>query len=276
MPLDQPLSDDQLRSLAPAIFADKPHRYMSKGYSFVPTIKVINKMRQEGFLPVAAGQARSVKSGYQDPDKDQMKRHVVRFRRQQDMFFKGHRVGDEIPEIVLNNSHDGSSHYALMAGLFRLVCANGMVVASADFGSYSIRHDRDEVNNIIEASYKIIKETPLVMNQVDQMKKAFVSPRQQLRFAEDAIALRGVELKLEPREVLISRRPQDGVTDQRRSVWQTFNVVQEHLVKGGASGITGSGRSRRLQAIRNPVQDVSFNRDLWTLADTLRQTAYAA
>jgi hypothetical protein len=47
---------------------------------------------------------------------------------------------EEVPEIVLVDSHDRSSAYRVFSGVFRLVCENGMIVQSSDFGSFSIRH----------------------------------------------------------------------------------------------------------------------------------------
>ncbi len=35
--------------------------------------------------------------------------------------------GREVGEIILLNSHDGTSSYQMLAGMFRFVCQNGMV-----------------------------------------------------------------------------------------------------------------------------------------------------
>ena len=40
---------------------------------------------------------------------------------------------------VLINSHDGSTAYQLMSGIFRLVCTNGMITGT-QYGDYKIRH----------------------------------------------------------------------------------------------------------------------------------------
>ncbi|NBW19567.1 MAG: DUF932 domain-containing protein, partial [Caulobacteraceae bacterium] len=52
-------------------------------------------------------------------------------------------VGDTFPEVVLVNANDGSSAYKLMAGVFRLVCLNGMVVAERQTGQVSVHHKGD-------------------------------------------------------------------------------------------------------------------------------------
>lgn len=37
---DSPLSDDQIRRVAPSIFADAPHESRSERYSYVPTARL--------------------------------------------------------------------------------------------------------------------------------------------------------------------------------------------------------------------------------------------
>ncbi|RAJ98305.1 hypothetical protein [Aliidiomarina maris] len=38
---DHPLSDDQIRTVAPSIFAETPHESRSQRYSYIPTAAVL-------------------------------------------------------------------------------------------------------------------------------------------------------------------------------------------------------------------------------------------
>ncbi|ENC93594.1 hypothetical protein ECP03018678_3198 [Escherichia coli P0301867.8] len=38
--------------------------------------------------------------------------------------------GEHVPEIILLNSHDGTSSYQMLPGYFRFVCQNGCVWVS--------------------------------------------------------------------------------------------------------------------------------------------------
>ena len=40
---DSPLSDDQIRRVAPSIFADAPHESRSERYSYIPTASVLRQ-----------------------------------------------------------------------------------------------------------------------------------------------------------------------------------------------------------------------------------------
>src|SRR5262249_24374538 len=115
------LDDDQLRRRAPSIFAASRWERMSGRYRMVPTIDVVGMLRDRGFLPVRADQSRS-----SIPGKGDFTRHMIRFRHAE--FVSPLTVGAEVPELVLVNSHDGTSAYKFLAGIFRLICRNGMVV----------------------------------------------------------------------------------------------------------------------------------------------------
>jgi hypothetical protein len=55
---DYPLSDDQIRRVAPSIFADAPHESRSERYAYIPTAAVLTELRKEGFQPFMVTQTR--------------------------------------------------------------------------------------------------------------------------------------------------------------------------------------------------------------------------
>lgn len=147
---NEPLSNAQLMQTAPSIFAVQPYEKMSARYTFIPTIQIVDKMRAEGFQPVAAMQSRTRIEG-----KQEFTKHLIRFRDVRNGSAPAIRtLGEIYPELVLTNSHDGASAYKLDAGLFRLVCLNGMVVSEGNVSQINMRHS-GSVDGIIEASYSI-------------------------------------------------------------------------------------------------------------------------
>lgn len=111
------LDNETLIKLAPSIFAQEAHSSRSDRYSYIPTLDLIDGMRSEGFLPVKVTQA-----GTRDQDKKGFGKHLIRFRRHDQL------DASEAREVVLLNSHDGSSGFRLMAGVYRLVCSNGLII----------------------------------------------------------------------------------------------------------------------------------------------------
>ena len=113
---DYPLSDDQIRRVAPSIFAEAPHDSRSERYAYIPTAAVLAELRKEGFEPFMAAQTR-----VRHDDRRDYTKHMIRLRHASQI------NGAEANEIVLLNSHDGTSSYQMLAGQFRFICANGLV-----------------------------------------------------------------------------------------------------------------------------------------------------
>ncbi|CAE6863001.1 hypothetical protein R75465_07770 [Paraburkholderia aspalathi] len=70
-----PLSDDQIRNVAPSIFADGKHESRSERYTYIPTIDVLRGLRNEGFQPFMVCQTR-----VRDESKREYTKHMLRLR----------------------------------------------------------------------------------------------------------------------------------------------------------------------------------------------------
>lgn len=53
------LTEDQMRAVAPSIFAENKHPSRSARYAYIPTIDVLRSLRGEGFEPVMVAQGAS-------------------------------------------------------------------------------------------------------------------------------------------------------------------------------------------------------------------------
>jgi hypothetical protein len=254
------LTRDQLRHSAPSIFAATPWQGMSDRYRFVGTDGVLDIMADLGFHPVKAMQSRSRIDG-----KQAFTRHMIRLRHADHL---APTVGEEVPEIVLENSHDGTAAYRLHAGIFRLVCSNGLVIASADFGTISVKHSggKDFERRIIDATHQIAEGTPEAFRTVADWKQIVLPRPQQLAFAEQAMELKP-NAAIKPAFLLTARRQEDATSpDFSRDLWRTFNVIEENMMQGGIAGRNERGRRIRTRPIRSVVADITINRGLWQIA----------
>ncbi|EDT42417.1 protein of unknown function DUF932 [Burkholderia ambifaria MEX-5] len=139
--VDSPLSDDQIRRVAPSIFAEGKHESRSERYTYIPTIDVLRGLRNEGFQPFMVCQTRVRDQGKRDYTK-----HMLRLRHAEQI------NGDEANEIVLLNSHDGTSSYQMLAGLLRFVCQNGMV-AGDNVANIRVPHKGNIIQNVINGAF---------------------------------------------------------------------------------------------------------------------------
>jgi hypothetical protein len=242
---------------------------MSEKYAFIPTVQVVDRLREEGFQPVEAFQSRARIPGKQD-----FTRHMIRFR-QGDMAPVFAALGQLYFEVCLVNSHDGVSAYKIYLALWRALCCNGMIAAAGDKTMISVAH-RGNPDGVVEATFEVVKEAPRVMASVEQFSKVLLSPPEREIFATQALALRFDEGKapIGPHKLLeVTRREELEPT-----LWNTLNVTQEKLVNGGVKGMTTGEKPRRTKtrAVTSIGENTRLNQALWMLAEKMRELKEAA
>ena len=153
------LTREQLTELVPSAFANQQSPKVSNKYTFISTSTVLDDMSKLGWEPFSASQRKSRK------DEDSMfTKHLIRLRNN-----NLSKIGDSIPEVVLTNSHDGRNAFTLHAGLFRLVCSNGLVIADTTFQQVKIKHqwyNFDEIRKIMDGMLDVV---PKVIAQVQNL-----------------------------------------------------------------------------------------------------------
>ena len=219
---DHPLSDDQIRSAAPSIFAEEKHQSRSDRYTYIPTGEVLGALRKEGFQPFMVCQTR-----VRDTGKREHTKHMLRLRHTKQI------NGAEANEIILLNSHDGTSSYQMLAGMFRFVCSNGLVCGDT-VADLRIPHKGDVIGQVIEGAYDVLDGFELVRERQEGMCAITLDHGESEIFARAALSLK-YDDPVKPAPItetqLLQPRRRD---DDRPDLWSTFNRVQENLVQGWA------------------------------------------
>ncbi|RZI67946.1 MAG: DUF945 domain-containing protein [Pseudomonas sp.] len=255
-----PIADDQLRQVAPSIFAEAAHDSRSARYTYIPTSTILDGLRKEGFQPFAVTQTR-----VRDEGKRDFTKHMLRLRH-------ASQIADtEANEIILLNSHDGTSSYQMLAGMFRFVCSNGLVCGNA-VSDVRVPHKGQIMDNVIEGAYDVLDGFGLVRELRDDMRAISLQPAEAEIFARTALTLKYEPDPVKPApvtesQILAPRRSADTGTD----LWTTFNRVQENLVRGGLPARNAAGRRTRTREVQGIDQSVKINRALWLLADEMKK-----
>lgn len=253
--LDRP----QLERRTPAALAAFPDPRTSSTYAFLSSERVIQALAEAGFLPVAAAQAHTRRS-----TNPLSARHVIRFRRRLEIV----TLRDCVPEIQFLNAHDGRTATQFRLALFRPVCTNGLIVCDETLPAWRVPHRGHTLEDIVAAALQLSEQFASVGTWVERMERTQLDPAQRLLLASDAITLRFPKKHptgLEPAHLLIPRRG----TDSAHDLWTTYNVIQEHIIKGGLRYQTGLNQPRRSRGIRSIREDVRLNTALWRMATTL-------
>ena len=252
------LSLEEAIELAPAIAATKPAAHINLNrYKFTPTTEVISHMNDLGFVLTSAKQSMTKSDLRRDYGT-----HIVQFQHPE-LSIKGSDGKLEAkPTVILVNSHDGVMPIKFEMGMFRLVCSNGLMIKDQDFGGFRERHTKLDFQSVKNLISEKIDSMNTVVGKISKWNSVEMSAGQRTAFAIEALAMRLNSDRqaedYEINEILASRRREDD----SNSLWHVFNRVQENLIKGGFQM-----NNRTARPITNPIQDMTLNQGLWTLAE---------
>lgn len=252
---------EELKEIAPSIFTSKPSKEVSDKYSHIPTDKVIDDMELLGWGVVDAKQVNARTKNTQGYQK-----HLVVFRNN-DVVINGQDGDTVFPQILLTNSHDGKNSFTFTAGLYRMVCENGLVIATEQFEDFKIRHMGYDFEALQETIKEMVEKLPLTVESMNKMKATELQADQALELAKSLLDLRVentnntyAEEAIE--EVLTPQRKEDAGL----GLWEVFNRIQENIIEGNFQYLTKAGRSRQARIIKNFKQDQVLNKAMFSKA----------
>ena len=264
----QALNDEDIKYLCPVAFKDKMTKAeisrlgLSKHYSFVPTMNVVNDLRALGYEVVDAKQVSARKKSTKGYQKHMLTLEHPKYK------VEGSK---EYPQILLTNSHDGGNAFTLSAGIFRLVCSNGLVIKTEDYGSARLVHK----GYSFEAVQTLVKEFEVtvaeVLDKITAMKKVQLTKDQQIEFAKQAALLRfksksynedNIEKVVNIDDLLNVERKEDA----GNGLYEVFNRVQESLINGKYTYLGTKDKPRKARPIKNFKQNIEVNKKLSELA----------
>lgn len=251
-----PLSNDQIAAFAPAVFAPEAHASRSERYGYIDTGAILDGLRDEGFQVMEARQAVT-----RVADKRGFAQHLLRLRHQSVQSF-----AEGAPEIIVSNSHEGSSAMSIMGGYFRFICSNGLIAGDM-LATHKVYHRGsgrlDDM--VIDGCTRVLDDVQQITNTIDRWTGTTVTREMAFDYANRALALRWEEGKapVQAADLLRMRRSQD----RGNSAWHLLNIVQENLIRGGQTGRNANGGRMTTRAISGVDQTVDINRNLWDLVD---------
>ena len=252
------LSNEQIKTIAPSIFTATAASNVSSHYTHIPTSQVLEDMRQLGWNVVDAKQVKARKGiGFQ--------KHLIVFRNQ-DVVINGSDGDTVFPQILLTNSHDGKNAFTFTAGLFRMVCENGLVISTEQFEDVKMRHIGYTFEELQTRIREMVERLPLTVESMNKMKNIQLSEKESELFATKALTTRFKEdeikhITIDIKELLKPTRKEDEGND----LWSVFNVIQEKIIDGNFNYNMGS-KSRKARQIKNFNQDLKVNKELFELA----------
>ena len=252
---------EELKKIAPSIFTKTPSGNVTKKYTHIPTDQVIKDMELLGWGVVDAKEVKS-----RTKDTKGFQKHLVVFRNP-DVVINGEDGDTVYPQVLLTNSHDGKNAFTFTAGLYRMICENGLVVADTKFEDFKVRHMGYDFETLQDTIKDIVGSLDLTVESMNKMKATELNEKQMFELAKSFLDMRvegsfasytdeAIEDVLEP------QRKQD----KGNGLWEVFNRVQENIIEGNFQYHVGKGAPRQARVIKNFKQDQVLNKKMFSKA----------
>ena len=227
-------------------------------YMFISTKDVVEALEKNGLKAIGAAQANT-----RTPYRRAYVKHLLTF----EMTDVTVNIEGVKPQVMLLNSHDGTTSYQLFLGLYNTTTRMTAVVGANTFDVQRVMHKGNKsVDEIIFKAKNCIDGFADVLKTIDQMKAVELSIEQQVEFAEQAIYARYADLTVDPVQVL---KPLNEY-DTEQNLWAVFNRVRTWVVDPASLQQYVTARpvnlnNRKITTIRNISKRVKLNRAIWDL-----------
>jgi hypothetical protein len=255
------LSREELQSSAPSVFNHTIKQGLTDKYVHIPTDTIVEDMEALGWFPY---EVKTVRSRTKNAA---TKKHLIQFFNPDIVINNEAGEADMYPALLLINSHDGSTAVRFEMGVFRMVCSNGLVIKSQDFGGFKMKHMGYSFEDLRNYISELVNTLPTMVENLNKFSQFEMTPEEQYNFAVKAVEARfGEEKELSVTEINNLLTP-ERKEDEGNNCWVVLNRVQEKLTSGGFGYLNAKGKPRKARAIKNFTQDISMNQKLWELAE---------
>ncbi|HLD91164.1 MAG TPA: DUF932 domain-containing protein [Patescibacteria group bacterium] len=239
---------------------------VTEKYKFQSTKDIISFFESQGFMlankKICKVRNRS-KQGFQ--------KHMLRFNHE------ALRIDDQNTlQVLVKNSHDGSSSLQINLGIYRLVCSNGMVIGR-EFVGYNLKHIGHNFYIKLEESLKeLIVAAPKYKEMIIRMQNVNLTNDQ-----KDEIIKKAVNLRLQSIEnvdnVDVSRSFSPiRIEDNTNDLYTVLNLVQERVIRGGIKYTTKTVNENNVVEIKNHStkkinsidKDLELNKNLFDIVSS--------
>jgi hypothetical protein len=238
---------------------DQKFHTLTDKYKVVSTKELVSRIEGLGFTV-----DNFVANRVRNPEKRGFQKHRVIFN---SPLLKA--TEDGVPQLLLTNSHDGTSAVVLQLGFFRLVCSNGLVIGKSISTPIAIRHKgKDLEERLVAAVNDIVRQASELSEHIEKMKSTVLTVKQVTEFQTKALRLRVDEDAVVESFAFPIHRQDDTPMD----VFTVMNVIQESLIRGGASVTVLKDdqlKTRRLRKVKSISTQTKINTELWDMAQQL-------
>ena len=259
-----------LNKAAAALTNEKNLDLVKPTYGFVNTQSIVERFERQGWM---LSDAKQVKA--KNVDRQGYQRHMLKFRNENFLRIPGlPEYHESIPELIVENSHDGTSALKIFFGVFRIACLNGLISGS-NIHSMRVTHSQNTIKNLDQSIDGMTAGIPDLIEKVSHYSNIELTDEKRVEFAREAAALRldynsGLIHDTNLYAMLSPRRHSDVKND----AFSVFNVIQEKVIRGGIiykkmNEENGFLEKKTTRAVNSVNQSIKLNRGLWNILENV-------
>lgn len=269
---DQFLSEDDIKQMCSFAFCETPtNEKVSDKYVMMTSMDVVRDLAKLGWYPVRAAQRKAQKNR---SGASRFSFHQIWFQNPNVYITRDTGDGEVVdcyPRVILINSADGCNSLRFGVGLYRVICSNGLVCSSQNLAEFSVRHIHYSFEYVKELIQRVMMELPNQVAEMNRMREITLSESQRMDFAKRVWSLRTnvpVEEIKEDDETFLDMLDPVREEDKGTSLWDTYNVLQEKVVKGGffSAKKEDTKKPRKVRQIKSFVAETELSRKVDELA----------
>jgi hypothetical protein len=234
---------------------DAKFHTLSDKYKLVKTSDMIEKLEGQGFK-LESFVANKVKK----KERQGFQKHRAIFSHPS-LLKSSH--DDGVPQLILTNSHDGTSAVILQLGFFRLVCSNGLIIGKTIGEPIALRHSGkylyEELDRAVE---KIAAQVATLDEAITKMKLKTMTSNEIKELQRQSIDSR----LLDGEKLLEVSMRVNRSEDSELDLFTVMNVIQENLIRGGAVLTVereNKTKQKTLRAVNSIHTQTKINTAVW-------------
>lgn len=278
-----------IQRLAPAVFSSDKALHLTDRYVSLHTSDLIPVMQDYGYVPVQAAQRGSRKT------KNSVLNNSVGILEENGKApesFNAHLLSfahvdtlqqDLRPEIILYNSHDGSSSVQLYAGCYRFICSNG-IVAGEGFNQ-RMYHSKSGMSGFEEMLKSTVESLPAMQERINMLRGVTLSVAQQQELARLGVSTRwdllpsdveGIKGTYATHNTMQAALRPSRMQDTSDDAFTVFNRIQETVIRGNAyvqsfTKASPFGNLRKARPVGSAKESIRINSELWDAVESVAE-----
>jgi len=249
-----------------ALTESKSLELVKPTYGFINTTDIVRTFHSRGWELSDAKQMRVNKA-----ERQGFQKHLLRFRHDKITRIEGlSNENESIPELIVENSHDGTSALRIFFGVFRIACLNGLIAGNS-LHEMRVIHSQRSVKALGGAVEEMTDNVPQLVSSVKKYSQIELSTDKMHDLARQAI-----ELRLRHTQNVIDFKIDAALqptrhTDYGNDAYTVFNILQEKVIRGGIKYTqkleNGWDQRKTTRPISAVTQTTKLNRELWNILE---------